>query len=66
QLHSQPQSPRAHWPEIPEELEALLLKMLALSPADRYPSGREVADAIAVIARKIFPRRSTGLLSQPA
>jgi phosphoribosyl 1,2-cyclic phosphodiesterase/anti-anti-sigma regulatory factor len=63
QLHSQPQSPRAHWPEIPEELEALLLKMLALSPADRHPSGREVADTIAVISRKIFPRRSTGLLS---
>jgi anti-anti-sigma regulatory factor len=63
QLHSQPQGPRAHWPEIPEELEALLLKMLSLSPADRHPSGREVADTIAVISRKIFPRRSTGLLS---
>jgi phosphoribosyl 1,2-cyclic phosphodiesterase/anti-anti-sigma regulatory factor len=63
QLHSQPHSPRAHWPEIPEELEALLLKMLAHSPADRHATAREVADSIAAISRKIFPRRSTGLLS---
>ena len=49
QLKGSPESPRLRWPEIPSELELLLLKMLALDPADRYPSAVEVRDELARI-----------------
>jgi phosphoribosyl 1,2-cyclic phosphodiesterase/anti-anti-sigma regulatory factor len=44
QLYSQPQSPRVRWPEIAPELEAFLLRLLALDPLDRP------ADAVATLA----------------
>lgn len=42
QLYSQPQSPRLRWPEIPLSLENFLMRMLALSPEDRFQAGDEV------------------------
>jgi serine/threonine-protein kinase len=67
QLYSQPQSPRIHWPEIPEALEKLLLRMLAASPDDRFASGEEVAAAFTALTPSMFPaepgRRGTGPLN---
>ena len=39
QLHSQPQSPRLRWPEIPLPLEMFLLRLLAADPAERPVDG---------------------------
>jgi len=36
-LHQPPVPPSRHWPEIPEALEAIILRCLASDPADRYP-----------------------------
>jgi anti-anti-sigma regulatory factor len=72
QLYSQPQSPRTHWPEIPEALEEMLLKTLALSPDDRFSSGVELAEVVATLGATVVPtvaeagRRGTGPLSLPA
>jgi phosphoribosyl 1,2-cyclic phosphodiesterase/anti-anti-sigma regulatory factor len=46
QLYSEPQHPRALWPEIPEALENLLLQMLAVKPEERPASGLAVVEAI--------------------
>lgn len=45
QLYSQPQSPRHRWPEIPPELEQLLLKLLASEPEERFESGQAILEA---------------------
>jgi serine/threonine protein kinase len=45
QLYSQPQSPRHRWPEIPTELEQLLLKLLASEPEERFESGQAILKA---------------------
>jgi phosphoribosyl 1,2-cyclic phosphodiesterase/anti-anti-sigma regulatory factor len=42
QLHSQPQSPRLRWPEIPLPLETFLLRLLAADPAERPADGAAV------------------------
>jgi tetratricopeptide (TPR) repeat protein len=39
--------PSAHAPEVPPELEAIVLRALARSPADRYQTARDMAGAIA-------------------
>lgn len=41
-VSEQPLSPRVHRPEIPVELEALVLKLMAKSPAQRYQSAAEM------------------------
>jgi phosphoribosyl 1,2-cyclic phosphodiesterase/anti-anti-sigma regulatory factor len=46
QLYSQPQSPRLRWPEIPLALEAFLLYLLALDPAERPADGGAALEAI--------------------
>jgi hypothetical protein len=33
----EPEPPSAKWPEIPPDLEAIILTCLAKAPADRYP-----------------------------
>jgi serine/threonine protein kinase len=50
QLYSQPQSPRARWPEIPPALEGFLLCLLALDPAERPADGGEAAAAFAALS----------------
>lgn len=41
-LHQAPPSPRELWPEMPEELEALIVKCLEKDPERRHRSAREV------------------------
>jgi serine/threonine-protein kinase len=72
QLYSQPQSPHTHWPEMPFELEAVLLRMLALAPDDRFDSGVAVAAAYDQLAETVLPRaaepsrRGASSLARPA
>jgi phosphoribosyl 1,2-cyclic phosphodiesterase/anti-anti-sigma regulatory factor len=56
QLYSQPQSPRARWPEIPAALESFLLGLLAPDPAERPADGEAVCLAfsgLVVEAREV-------------
>src|SRR4029078_1961305 len=45
-LNMQPASPRSKRPEIPLALDALVLKMLAKNPDDRYQEMKEVQSAL--------------------
>ena len=51
-----PPSPRARWPAIPVELDALLVAMLAKQPEAR-PVLRDVAGALRAARRRIRPAR---------
>ena len=44
-----PQPPSQRNPKIPSALEAVILKLLAKKPADRYPSCSEVANELSRI-----------------
>ena len=43
-LAEEPDRPRVHRPELPLELEAVVVKCLAKDPAKRYPTAEAVAD----------------------
>ncbi len=43
-LHEEPRPPRTVDRRVPAELETIVLKAISKSPADRYPSAREMAD----------------------
>ncbi len=55
QLYSQPQSPRHRWPEIPVELEQLLLKLLASEPDERFASGQAILEAYTTLPATTGP-----------
>ena len=46
-LYEQPAPPSAHRPDMPPELDAVVLKCLAKSPADRYPDIESLESALA-------------------
>jgi serine/threonine-protein kinase len=48
--------PRTVVPDIPEELEAICVRALALDPADRYPTAAEFRDELERYADKNLPR----------
>jgi hypothetical protein len=43
-LEAEPVSPRRHRPEVPRDLETILLKCLAKEPERRYPTAQALAD----------------------
>ncbi len=64
-LYSAPRSPREIRPEIPEELEGLIMRLLAKNPNDRYASTDEVRDALQGILERIEPQGPTPTLVLP-
>jgi serine/threonine-protein kinase len=46
-LYEQPAPPSAHRPDLPPELDAVVLRCLAKSPADRYPDIENLESALA-------------------
>ncbi len=64
-LYSAPRSPREIRPEIPEELEGLIMRLLGKNPNDRYASTIEVRDALQGILERIEPQGPTPTLVLP-
>ncbi len=60
-IHASPIPPRTIRPEIPPSLEAIIFRLLAKSPADRFASAREVAVALANIQDAEVSTASAGL-----
>lgn len=46
-MHKPPKAPRSLCPEVPEDVERVVLRCLAKAPDDRYPSAWAVEDALA-------------------
>ncbi|MBY0230990.1 MAG: protein kinase [Gemmataceae bacterium] len=64
-LTQQPPSLRESRPDIPAELDAVVRKMMALEPADRYASAKEVMSALLPFQRSEAPRGSDPGRSRP-
>ena len=45
-LEVDPVAPRLLWPDVPHGLEAVCLRALAKEPLDRFPSAKEMGDAV--------------------
>ena len=60
----EPEPPSALRPDVPADLDAITLRCLAKEPADRYPTARELAEALAGRdpGRRRPPRRRAALL----
>jgi serine/threonine protein kinase len=54
-VHSLPDSPRRYRPDIPAELERLVLALLRKDPAVRPASGDVVRQVLATVARQVMP-----------
>jgi serine/threonine protein kinase len=61
--HESPVSPRKLNPEIPRDLETIVLKAIAREPAERYATAEQMADDLErfLADRPILARRSTAL-----
>lgn len=57
QIHAQPEPPRSRNPAISEQLEQLILAMMAKAPEDRPASGSAVAPSLREIAARLDSRR---------
>jgi hypothetical protein len=66
-LNVPPPSPRAQRPEISEQLDAIVLKMLAKNPEDRYPDMASLTGALRLAAGPPFSvhRSSPDLANAP-
>ncbi|HVR02871.1 MAG TPA: serine/threonine-protein kinase [Polyangia bacterium] len=66
-LNVPPPSPRATRPEISEQLDAIVLKMLAKNPEDRYPDMASLTSALRIAAGPPFSvhRSSPELMNAP-
>jgi eukaryotic-like serine/threonine-protein kinase len=46
-LYEPPASPTTHRPEVPADMETVVLRCLAKDPAERYPSAQSLESALA-------------------
>ncbi|MER5425543.1 serine/threonine-protein kinase [Streptosporangium roseum] len=60
-----PEPPRRHRPDVPAELERLVLALLEKDPAARPPSGEVVRRVLAGVARQVAPRARDGAAPPP-
>ena len=51
-INHQPAAPSSRNPNVPKELDAVVLKLLAKAPGDRYESGEEFAQALEALLVK--------------
>ena len=65
-LDIKPPSPRGYRPDLPEQLDALVLKCMEKRPRDRFSSAKEMAEAILGISefRKLGDYRSSPTVSE--
>jgi serine/threonine-protein kinase len=54
-LRGTDERPSLHVPDLPPALDALVMKGLALRPADRFATAQEMADALLRIVQPAFP-----------
>ncbi|MDB4971249.1 MAG: protein kinase [Myxococcales bacterium] len=66
QVHEPVESVRRHAPDVPEELEAVVLKALAKDPNARFQSAREFAKALVPAVEKRAARRDRSLTTEIA
>ncbi|MFO0948705.1 MAG: serine/threonine-protein kinase [Planctomycetota bacterium] len=52
-------------PDVPPELDAVLAKMMAKNPDDRYRTGPEVVEALRPFAEEAAPRTTTSIPKEP-
>ncbi|ACZ85416.1 serine/threonine-protein kinase PknD [Streptosporangium roseum] len=64
-VRSLPEPPRRHRPDVPVELERLVLALLEKDPAARPPSGEVVRRVLAGVARQVAPRARDGAAPPP-
>jgi hypothetical protein len=57
-LTTPPPPPSTFRPDLPPELDAICNRAMAKEPADRYPSARDLADALAPFAAPPAPTRA--------
>lgn len=57
-LHAPVVPPRTYQPDLPPNLEVIILKLLAKNPADRYDNARAVSDRLAT---DVLPGRTTAV-----
>ncbi|HBP16906.1 MAG TPA: hypothetical protein DEA08_03800 [Planctomycetes bacterium] len=57
---SPPTPPRQHKPDVPEDLQAIALRAMAKSPAERYPSARAMAEDLLRFLRNEPVEANTG------
>ncbi len=60
-VHAPVTAPSVHRPDLPAALEAVILRLLAKAPDDRYPTAEAVAQALAGLADDHAPRPGTRL-----
>lgn len=62
-LHHTPTAVRVFNPHAPEGLEALVMKAMAKSPAERYANARELLEELRAVQAGVVPRKVTPIVS---
>jgi len=63
-VHKQPAPPRTVNPEIPEEIQKLILRLLQKDPEARYPSPESLVSAIRCIQEGVTPDEKSTLYNE--
>lgn len=58
-LQGEPQSPLLRWPDIPEDLHAFLLKLLAADPHERFPTAIQALSTLQAMLPEVLRARAS-------